>query len=190
MAVRASSLFAYELVYALIQMSVLVIILVYDMRHKIIPNVFAYTFALIAFVHMFFGASAHGGLGFVVPALSTIGAGPLLAFPFYLVWLLSRGKWMGLGDAKLALGMGWFLGLTAGASAIMLAFWVGAVVSIAILLLAELLKGARTHNFLGLKFRLSVLNMKSEIPFAPFLIIGLLIVYFFSYNIVAHLSLF
>lgn len=182
-------IFIYQIVYALIQMSLLMVIFVYDMRHKIIPNVFAYSFALIALAHLFFGPHPFGGFGLMAPVLSSLAAGPILAFPFYLIWLLSRGKWMGLGDAKLALGMGWFLGLSAGASAIMIGFWVGAIVSVAIMLIAELFKGARSHNFLGIKFRLPVLNLKSEIPFAPFLIIGLLIVFFFRYNIFIHLSL-
>ncbi len=182
-------LFVYQVVYYLIQMCLLVVIFVYDLRHKIIPNALVYAFSLIALVHLFFGLAPMGGLQFSMPSFMCLAAGPILAFPFYLVWLLSRGKWMGLGDAKLALGMGWFLGLSAGGSAIMIGFWVGAVVSVFLLLLKELFAGARSKTLFGIRLNLPELNLKSEIPFAPFLIIGLLIAFIFGYNVFAHLVL-
>ena len=40
---------------------------------------------------------------------------------------------MGLGDGKLALGIGWLLGLEHGGSAIMLSFWLGAGVALALM---------------------------------------------------------
>ena len=85
---------------------------------------------------------------------------------------------MGLGDAKLALGMGWFLGLISGASAVIFGFWIGAVVSIFLLLAQKL-------NLSGKK-----LTIKSEIPFAPFLILGLLAVFFFDFDVMSLASLF
>jgi prepilin signal peptidase PulO-like enzyme (type II secretory pathway) len=109
-------------------------------------------------------------LSFHVPSLWNILAGPVLALPFATLWLVSGGKWMGLGDAKLALPMGWILGIALGFSAIIIAFWIGAAVGI-ILILSE--KITRRGN----------LSMKSEIPFAPFLILGLTIVYFTGINI-------
>ena len=60
---------------------------------------------------------------------------------------------MGFGDAKVALAMGLFLGATGVLEAVMLAFWIGAIVGIALLLL----KGR-------------LITMKTEIPFAPFLL--------------------
>ena len=78
---------------------------------------------------------------------------------------------MGLGDGKLALGIGWLLGLSFGITAIILSFWIGAFISI-ILMSIPLL------NFKGKR-----LTMKSEIPFGPFLILGLLLVFFFNINI-------
>jgi len=79
---------------------------------------------------------------------------------------------MGLGDAKLALGVGWFLGMVYGISAIVLAFWIGAIVSIVLILFQRLKISSR-------KF-----TMKSEIPFAPFIIFGLLIEFFLQFDVV------
>jgi prepilin signal peptidase PulO-like enzyme (type II secretory pathway) len=88
---------------------------------------------------------------------------------------------MGLGDAKLALGIGWFLGLAQGGTAIIYGFWIGAVVSVVILIVQKIIS-KMTH-------RSASLSMKSEIPFAPFLIAGLLIVYFFGYNMFSVLAM-
>jgi leader peptidase (prepilin peptidase)/N-methyltransferase len=158
-------------------MSLLVLITVYDIRHKIIPDVFAYTFAVVSFVSLFVYIGSTGQFVIVIPAIPELFAGVILAFPFYFLWLVSRGRWMGLGDAKLALGIGWFLGLAQGATAIMYSFWIGAFVSLVILAFQNLFAKNKS------------LSMKSEIPFAPFLILGLLIVYFFGYNMFSVLEM-
>lgn len=170
-------LFLFKVAAGLVVMSLLVLITVYDVRHKIIPDTFAFTFAVIAFVLMFIGVGADGMFFLQIPLLPNLFAGIILAFPFYFLWLISRGAWMGLGDAKLALGIGWFLGLSGGATAIIYGFWIGAAVSVFLLIIQKLSRSRWSH-----------LSMKSEIPFAPFLILGLLIVYFFQYNMFSVLQ--
>jgi prepilin signal peptidase PulO-like enzyme (type II secretory pathway) len=101
----------------------------------------------------------------------TLLAGPVLFLPFFILWIVSNGRWIGLGDGKLALGFGWMLGLDYGLSAIVLAFWIGAVVSIFLI--------ARER----LNLKKKQLTMKSEIPFAPYLILGYAIVYFLSIDV-------
>lgn len=173
--------FVAQVVYALIIMSLLVLITVYDMRHKIIPDAFVFIFASLSFATLFLGFDSFGEIHTRVPALLELISGILLAFPFYLLWLVSDGRWMGFGDAKLALGFGWFLGLARGATAIIFGFWIGAGVSVTLLALSKISEKYAHKKILGIK--LPKLSMKSEIPFAPFLIAGLLIVFFFGYNI-------
>jgi leader peptidase (prepilin peptidase)/N-methyltransferase len=172
-----------KLATTLVIVSILVVITVYDYRHKIIPDGFVYAFAIIAFA---FNSIIFSKTGLVLawPQMSTIIAGPLLALPFYFLWLFSGGRWMGLGDAKLALGIGWMLGITQGLSALLIAFWLGAICSVFILIIQEVWKGLSKENMFNHKFKLPRLNMKSEIPFAPFLIIGLLISFYLDYNII------
>lgn len=141
--------------YYLVVASILIVIIAYDMRHTIIPDSFAYSFAALAFLYGLFVPP----LG--IPFLWFVLSGPLLAAPFALLWVVSQGRWMGLGDAKLALGIGWFLGWYAGISALILAFWIGAAVGIALLFL-------KSKRF----------TMKSEIPFGPFLVLGMWLVFF------------
>lgn len=89
---------------------------------------------------------------------------------------------MGFGDAKLALGIGWMLGITKGVSALLLSFWIGALVSVGILLYERF---STPHTALSRSH--GRLTMKSEIPFAPFLIFGLALVFFFGLNILSFL---
>ena len=97
-------------------------------------------------------------------------AGPILFAFFAFFWLVSGGKWMGFGDAKLAIGVGWLLGFSGGVFAIMLAFWIGAAYSLILLLLQQI----KIANF--------KLSFKSELPFAPFIILALFIQLFTSWN--------
>ena len=145
--------------------SVLIVISVYDFRHKIIPDKLVYVFALISFLSIFVNSSGVGSL-FIKPTLMDISVGPLLALPFALIWLLSKGKWMGLGDAKLILGLGWMLGLYMGLSALILSFWLGAVVGLIMMAISR-----------------KKIGLKTEIPFAPFLIFSSLIVFLFNIGI-------
>lgn len=154
--------------YFMILFSILIVILIYDLKHKIIPDSLVYTFVGLALLGMFFNFST---LELSIPTLLSFFSGPILFLPFFILWFISIGRWIGLGDAKLALGIGWFLGLSFGASAILLSFWIGAIVSIALML------------FFSLNSRSKTITMKSEIPFGPFLILGLFIVFFFNINI-------
>lgn len=169
------------LLFSLVIWSLLVVILVYDMRHKIIPDVFVYSFIALSFIALFI--PAHIGESFSTPSLSILFAGPLIALPFALLWFVSGGRWMGLGDAKLALGIGWVLGLTGGLSALFFAFWIGAVVSITLVCI-DYVRSAHSRALSGAHGRFT---MKSEVPFAPFLILGFAIVFFFHTNLIAYL---
>ena len=83
---------------------------------------------------------------------------------------------MGLGDAKLALGMGWFLGINQGVLAVILAFWAGALVGILLIITSII------SRKVGM-FRNVSLTFKSQIPFAPFLIFAFFSTLFFSIDI-------
>ena len=170
-----NSVSKYSYFYYLAVFSILIVITVYDLRHKIIPDLLVFSFAFISLIYL---VASKATSDVVLLANWDLLAGPILATPFFLMWLLSGGRWMGLGDAKLALGMGWFLGLISGASAVIFGFWIGAVVSIFLLLAQKL-------NLSGKK-----LTIKSEIPFAPFLILGLLAVFFFDFDVMSLASLF
>jgi prepilin signal peptidase PulO-like enzyme (type II secretory pathway) len=168
--------FIFNVPFVWIIMSILVIITVYDLRHKIIPDQFSYLFATLTFIRLFISLN---GNDIVFPSVAVLFAGPLLALPFYLIWMVSKGRWMGLGDAKLSLGLGWFLAvyvptfspLVSNISVFLYSFWIGTAFFILVSIFGFIFK------------KVPVLGLKSEIPFAPFLILGLLIVFLFRYNV-------
>lgn len=162
--------------------SLLIVISVYDLRHKIIPDKLVYVFIIISFFSIFINFSPVGPL-FVLPTLSHLLAGPLISLPFVLLWFFSKGQLMGLGDGKLILGMGWMFGLVSGLCAVVLAFWIGTVISLFLMFLSKYLPRLALS-------RTGRLNMKTEIPFGPFLVLGTLITFFFDLDIFSLVSLF
>lgn len=168
-------------VHTLVIFSLLIAISVYDLRHKIIPNGLVYAFiglSLLLPLSALFSVSALScsllnapcSLFQVSGFLLHVIAGPILFAFFFVLWFVSKGTWMGFGDVKLVLGFGWFLGLVDGISAVVLAFWIGAAVSLVIMALEKF-----THK--------GTLSLKSQIPFAPFLILGLFIEFFAHFDI-------
>ncbi len=159
----------YRIAWCLIA-AILVCIFVYDLRHTIIPDSWAYAFALLAFVTMplLFSALTPREL----PIWPFFVAGPLAALPIFALWALSRGEWMGFGDVKLSLGIGWLLGPTAGLFAVFGAFILGSAILVPIMYGARLV----THRG-GYAREAAGLTMKSEVPFGPFLVASTLIVW-------------
>lgn len=149
--------------------SLLIVIFVYDLKHTIIPNSLVYAFAGISFLYAVI--STPRDLWFQFPFALDIISGFIFFVPFFCLWFFSSGKWIGLGDGKLALGIGFLLGFISGISAIILSFWIGAIFGILLMLLSRL--NIRGQN----------ITIKSEIPFAPFLIIGTLILFFVPIDI-------
>lgn len=157
-----TALLAFKTLLYLFVTCLLLVICAYDMKHKIIPDQFVYTFVLATLIGLCIG----GESWFHTPTISAFLAGPILAFPFAFLWIISKGTWMGLGDAKLVLGIGWLLGISAGINAIILAFWIAAIVSVIWLFV--------TYK----KFK-----PRTEIPFGPYLILGMYLVLLFNIQV-------
>ncbi len=138
----------------------LLFIAVYDLRHQTIPWSASGALVFFAVLHILL----------LTPSLSSFAAGATLAAPLFLISLLSGGRAMGWGDSALQLGIGLLLGLSAGFTALLLAFWSGAIVGI-------------TLSALSKRY-----TMKSEVPFAPFLVFGAVCAYFFNANILQALA--
>jgi len=150
-------------------LSSLVVIFVADLRWYFIPDgavISGFVAALILRVLQF----TQGGLYFgqydyqilVNPFLSSF----FCAAFFLAIFLLSRGKWMGFGDVKYALFMGMVLGFPDSLVALFLANFFGAIIGLTLILA-------------------KIKNMKSEIPFGPFLVAGTVIALFFSDSIMS-----
>jgi prepilin signal peptidase PulO-like enzyme (type II secretory pathway) len=145
-----------ELVLALLFLTLLTSIVIYDLRHTIIPNILVYPLIVIG------GVLAYVQGGFIESAVAAL----TMATFFGLIWLVSRGRAMGFGDAKLVLGLALFVGYPLSITGFMLSFWIGAVISVALLV-----------------FYRKRRTMSNEVPFAPYLAIGFLCAYLLQLNL-------
>ena len=136
--------------------AVLLAAAVYDARNKMLPDIFTSTLTASAAVY-----SLLGGV-FFYDMLAGLGA-----FLFFaLFWFVSGGKWMGFGDAKLAFGLGIFLGWPLVIVAVLLGFWIGAIWGILFLLLGKY-------------------GRKTQIPFGPFLATGAFLAFLLGKDMIA-----
>ncbi len=131
-----------------------IVILIYDFHHKIIPDSLVYAAIILSLIYSLINLQAY--------ELIELAAGPIIFAFLASIWLFSRGRAMGFGDAKLGLSVGLLLGAAQSFSAIILAFWIGAAFSIFFLIFSK-------FGFIKSKQKLT---MKSEVPFAPFIILG------------------
>lgn len=152
MSVESTLLFK---LYAIVS-SLFAVLFVYDLKHKVLPSIILYTFVAVSFLYTLTLLSL-GERGVL-----DIFTGLILALPIFLLWLVSKGKWIGFADGVLFLGVGFLLGFTLGINAFLFAFWGGALVAIIL------------TYFLPSKY-----GFKSEIPFGPFIILSAL---FFLYT--------
>lgn len=151
--------------------AVLIVVAVYDMYHLVIPQSFVWTLVFLAVVFL-------GVQYIILPSWWMVGehvlAG-LLAYGFFaFLWKVSGGRWIGYGDAKLAAPLGAIVGLLGAFSMVVLSFWIGTVISLGLIFWQGL---QRKRGQPHLRFLATPLTMKSEVPFAPFLILGFLAVY-------------
>src|SRR3989338_6680348 len=175
--VGASPLLLPQKVLGCAVLALLICVAAYDFKHTIIPDRWVWSFNALAFVF----ASAFPW--HLAPGSwhLTLLAGPIAASPLFALWLFSRGRWMGLGDGKLALGIGWLLGPAPGLLAVFGAFVIGAVVSLTLIFFSsqQWKKILRLFTPTSISQRLTLgFTMKSEIPFGPFLIAACLLVWF------------
>lgn len=127
------------------------IVLVIDIENQFIPD--EISFAIILLSCLVLSANI-----FV-----NIFAGLLLSLFILLLNLITKGRGMGLGDVKLALGLGMWLGIEDGVNWLILTFLTGGVIA-SILLIT----GKATR--------------KTKIAFGPFMIIAFWFMIFVKYN--------
>lgn len=153
-----------------------------DWRHYIIPNSVSLTLFVVALIWIFvgqitgafssvYGASFLKQFAVVFPQFSSailnhlLGAVIGLAF-FLSIFLLSKGRAMGMGDVKLMGVLGLLFGWPDTLVIMLLSFIIGAIISV--FLMAT-----------GKK------KMTDKVPFGPFIVIAASIVFFFGAGLMA-----
>jgi prepilin signal peptidase PulO-like enzyme (type II secretory pathway) len=151
----------------LITLVVLLFIVMYDMRHTIVP--WGASMLLIILSLIFSGLESFQNtttsqfflwsIGFKLVVAAVIG------LFFFLMYFLSRGRWMGLGDTPVGFALALLVGSGEAFPGLLFSFWIGAVIGIAVLLRRR--GGPR---------------MGIELPFVPFLALGYLLAFFTQWN--------
>ncbi len=155
-----------------------VAIAVYDFYTMLMPNAWVWTWNALSLAFTFLWLAEVGApLSMYVIG---VGWGVAVAVPLFMLHLFSRGAWMGFGDVKFSLGMGFLLG-PYGFLALLYAFVIGAVVGLALVFnsspYAAKFRAIVTPTQYSVEPRAKV-TMKSEVPFGPFLIVGTLLIWF------------
>jgi len=133
------------------------LIFIYDLKHYIIPDKFVFSAIGLAVIYQVIGNFSE----LIITSLAAISAAGF----FFLIWAISRGKWMGFGDVKLAFLLGFLLGWPSMLVGLFLAFMLGSVVGLVLIGF-----GKKT--------------MKSQVPFGPFLIAGAFVAFLWGQKIV------
>jgi len=142
----------FNSIYYLIASSFLIIIFVYDLKHYIIPDKIIYPAIFISGI-WYPVSGIFLSIYTKYEILNTIYSAFGAALFFLAIVLVSRGKWMGVGDIKLAFFMGLFLGWPDILVALFSAFFIGAIIGTGLIVA-------------GRK------KLSSEVPFGPFLVTG------------------
>lgn len=162
-------------------LSVMVVVTVYDLYHFIIPD--KLTIVLLILVSGWWGYLYYAK-GFDLEMLMFDIVATLAGSGFFLfLWLVSRGRWLGFGDVKLAIPLGLLVGASSVFSFIVVSFWIGAGLSLLIIGFEKIRRG-KAH----LQIEGQALTMKSAVPFAPFLIAGCLVTFFTNFNVLQLFS--
>ena len=133
----------------LVIFSSLLVIFMADLKFQIIPDSMVAVGSIAAVVRLTSIGGSIPYAGWTQFIFSAIGASGF----FYLLWLLTKGRGMGLGDSKLAFLLGFLLGFPSIIVALYVAFLTGAIVGVILIV-----KGKK--------------SLKTKIPFGPFLILG------------------
>jgi leader peptidase (prepilin peptidase)/N-methyltransferase len=146
--------------YYLIVFSLLMIIFVYDFKYMEIPMLILWLGVGISLAYFIFADWQMFSSAVSILDLRTISGiiGGLVAGGFfYSLAAYSKETWMGYGDAYLGLLVGLVVGWPNILGALMLSFTIGAIVSVGLIAASKK-------------------TMKSQVPFAPFLITGTFLV--------------
>ena len=150
------------LFYYLLITCFLLVIFVYDLKHYLIPDKIIYPAIIITLLNL----GLKGPNFWVLKAqIYNPFLAAFLASGFFLsLVLISKGKWLGLGDVKLAILMGLVLSWPNILLALFLAFMSGAMVGLGLIIAGKK-------------------SLKSQIPFGPFLAGATILIMLYGQNI-------
>lgn len=154
------------LIYYTVLFVTLGVIALYDKAHTYIP-----IYYLVVYLALTLGMLVMRYTD--VRSVMELCAPFVVALPFFLVWLVSRGKALGFGDVVLFFGVGAFFGVAQGIAVLLTSVWAGALFGVAFYFSK---KESERKNI--------------AIPFVPFIVLAFLFVLFTDIDVFSIASLF
>jgi len=158
----------FPICYFLLIACFLIIIFVVDLKHYIIPDRIIFPAIIITFFYQVFrilNLEFVSDFGFRISDFKTLlnpFLSAILASTFFLaIVLMSRERWMGWGDVKLAFLLGLILGWPNILTALFFGFLLGGIMGMGLLAFGKK-------------------SLKSEVPFGPFLVAGTFVALFWG----------
>ena len=152
------------LAFWLLVITLLIILFAYDARWFLLPDVITYPLIVLALAYTTYSVATSPGVPEL--ALSTTVSVLFLGGLYLVLWLLSKGTWVGFGDVKLGLALG-----------LLLLDWRLAFLT---LFLANLI--GVLYVLPGLLSKR--LSRRSQVPFGPFLIAGFMVALLFGSQLI------
>jgi len=119
----------YNKLFGLILVFLFLIVLFFDYKYYIVPDKILVLIFIVAFVRTAL-LYPNGLLGLLITGFA-------VALFFAIIYLVSQGRWIGLGDVKLAFVIGFVLGYPQALIVILGSIWVGALWGIGLILLKK-----------------------------------------------------
>ena len=152
----------YRKIIFIFYLCILLLILIIDFEHKIIPDLFTFLGITVILIYLLLTDN---------PLIFTnILAGFIPSFLLLLIHFVTRGRGMGLGDVKFAIFGGMIMGLRLNIIWLFLAFLTGGVTGIILIL------GKRA-------------GLKDQIAFGPFLVISIALTLIFGDKLLIYMGL-
>jgi len=183
--ILVSSEQSLALLFGFVLVSLFMIIAVYDLRHLIMPDAFVASFVGLSVIQLFVPILSGGTTWFALPTLLQVLAGVVVPLPFLILWLISKGRWIGFGDIKFMVGIGLLLGLAQGITAVIFSFWIGTIWILGLYVFRVIMQLLSTRRFEDLGLHRII---GREIPFAPFLILATFIIFVSRFDLLAFLT--
>lgn len=117
------SIIDYRLFFYFVFASFLIIIFVYDLKHYLILDNIVFPAAVLALIYQIINGRVVEGL---------IGAASLSGF-FLVLYVISKGRWIGAGDIKLGIFLGFLVPFPETLALFLMAYLLGAIVSLILL---------------------------------------------------------
>ena len=142
---------------------VLAMLFAYDAKWYLLPDILNITLVVLGVVFVALSAVQGDAVQTVLSAIGSVG---ILAGLYWILHVVSRGRWVGFGDVKLGVGLRlilihWQLALVA----LFAANFIGCLLVLPLLIIGKL-------------------KRQSRVPFGPLLIAGALVAFFFGNQII------